>query len=87
LYPTIDDIEKHSITTGGSATNIGNLSADKYSLAGTQDAGNYGFFSGGYGNTYYSNIEQINFSSDAIAANFGSGPNRYRLASTSGGGA
>tara|TARA_B100000683_G_scaffold173402_1_gene167087 strand:+ start:555 stop:2045 length:1491 start_codon:yes stop_codon:yes gene_type:complete len=86
LYPTIDDIEKHSITSGGSATNIGNLSAEKYSLAGTQDEGNYGFFSGGYGYTYYSNIEQINFSSDAIAANFGSGPNRYRLASTSGAG-
>lgn len=86
LYDVIDDIEKHSITSGGSATNIGNLSANKYSLAGTQDAGNYGFFSGGYGNTYYSNIEQVNFSSDAIAANFGSGPNKYRLASTSGAG-
>ena len=87
LYPNTDIIDKHSITSGGSATNIGTLSAPRYSLAGTQDAGNYGFYSGGYGSTYYSNVEQLNFSSDAVAANFGSGPNRYRLASTSGGGA
>ena len=86
LYPNTDIIDKHSITSGGSATNIGTLSAPRYSLAGTQDAGNYGFYSGGYGNTYYSNVEQLNFSSDAVAANFGSGPNRYRLASTSGAG-
>ena len=87
LYPNTDIIDKHSIASGGSATNIGTLSAPRYSLAGTQDAGNYGFYSGGYGSTYYSNIEQLNFSSDAVAANFGSGPNRYRLASTSGAGA
>ena len=72
LYPNTDIIDKHSIASGGSATNIGTLSAPIFSCryAGRR---NYGFYSGGYGSTYYSNIEQLNFSSDAVAANFGSG--------------
>ena len=80
-----DSIDKHAIATGGTATNIGNLSAAKYSLAGCQDA-THGMFAGGYASSFHGNIEQLNMSNDNINSSFGSlsAGSRYRLDATSG---
>ena len=80
-----DSIDKHAIATGGTATNIGNLSAAKYSLAGCQDA-THGMFAGGYASYMHGNIEQLNMSNDNINSSFGSlsAGARYRHDATSG---
>jgi len=82
----IDHVDKHSITTGGTGTNVASLSAPKYSLSATNNATS-GVIGGGYSSGMYSNIEELNMSTDAIASTFGSlasAGGRYRLDATSG---
>jgi len=81
----IDHVDKHSITTGGTGTNVASLSAEKYSLSATNNP-THGVIGGGYASQMYNNIENVNMSTDAISNNFGSlsAGGRYRLDATSG---
>tara|TARA_X000001036_G_C20687704_1_gene808282 strand:- start:1415 stop:2608 length:1194 start_codon:yes stop_codon:yes gene_type:complete len=81
----IDHIDRHSITTGGTGTNVASLSATKYSLSATNNA-THGVIGGGYQSQMYNNIENLNMSTNAIASTFGtlSAGGRYRLDATSG---
>lgn len=83
----IDHIDRHSITTGGTGTNVASLSATKYSLAAANNP-THAVIGGGYASQMYNNIENFNMSTNAIASTFGtlSAGGRYRLDATSGGG-
>ena len=83
----IDHIDRHSITTGGTGTNVASLSATKYSL-GAANNPTHAVIGGGYASQMYNNIENFNMSTNAIASTFGtlSAGGRYRLDATSGGG-
>ena len=81
----IDHIDRHSITTGGTGTNVASLSATKYSLAAANNP-THAVIGGGYASQMYNNIENFNMSTNAIASTFGtlSAGGRYRLDATSG---
>ncbi len=84
----IDHIDRHSITTGGTGTNIADLSADKYSLSAANN-GTTAVIGGGYQSQMYNEVEEFNMSTNAISSTFGtlSAGGRYRLDATSGGAA
>ncbi len=84
----IDHIDRHSITTGGTGTNIADLSADKYSLSAANN-GTTAVIGGGYQSQMYNEVEEFNMGTNAISSTFGtlSAGGRYRLDATSGGAA
>ena len=82
----LNSVDRHSIATGGTGTNVATLNSAKYSLAATNNATS-GVTGGGSGDYTAGNIEEINMSTNAIAVNFGSlAVGSYRLSATSGAG-
>ena len=80
----LSSVDRHSIATGGTGTDVATLNSAKYSLAATNN-GTSGVTAGGSGDYTASNIEEINMSTNAIAVNFGSLTSAsYRLSGVSG---